>query len=175
MGLDITAYRQIKPAPDAEIDRDGYIVDYENFMRVYVNPDYPERATDLVDRGTYTHGTDSVGFRAGSYSGYNVWREELARLAGYPPTPYTHYSTTQMRHDAGAWAATEGPFWELINFSDCEGAIGPAASAKLARDFAEWDDRAKAKDGPESIFYSRYTLWRAAFEMAADSGMVDFH
>lgn len=175
MGLDITAYRQIKLAPDAEIDSAGDVVDYDNFMHVYVNPDYPERAADLVDRGIYTSGTDSVGFRAGSYGGYNAWREELAQLAGYPAAPYTYYSTTQMRHDAGAWAATAGPFWELINFSDCDGAIGPAASAKLARDFAEWDDRAKAKDGPESTFYARYTQWRSAFEMAADSGLVSFH
>lgn len=175
MGLDITAYRQIKLAPNAKLDSDGNPEDYDNFMRVYANCVYPERAAGLVDRGVYTIGTDTVAFLAGSYSGYNAWREELAQLAGYPATPHTSCNHTQMLHGAGAWAATEGPFWELINFSDCEGAIGPTVSAKLAHDFAEWDDRAKAKDGAESRFYSLYTQWRAAFEMAADSGLVDFH
>jgi hypothetical protein len=54
MGLDITAYRGLKPAPEAELDEDGYPVDYESYWRT----------------------------GAGSYGGYNMWRRELAELGG---------------------------------------------------------------------------------------------
>jgi hypothetical protein len=73
---------------------------------------------------------------------------------------------------------TPGPFWELIQFADNEGYIGPTVAAKLATDFANWADRAKefAKD-PEvgEWWLVSYNKWRQAFELAADGGVVDFH
>jgi hypothetical protein len=183
MGLDITAYKGIEKV-DCVFDEDGQplnpitreALDYgdDYVTQAFINSDYPERAEGVVHKGVY-RAKDSMGFRAGSYSGYNGWREDLAKLAGYPATAFTAYGRTTHRHDAGAWAASEGPFWELICFSDCEGVIGPVVSAKLARDFAEWDERAKAYSEGPSWFYERFQEWRAAFEMAADSGMVNFH
>lgn len=176
MGLEISSYRQIKLATDAILDEDGYPEDDGNLMRVYINQHYKERAEDIQDKGVYTRGTECDDFRAGSYGGYNNWREELAKLAGYPAKEANRYGTMTMRHDAGAWAAEGGPFWELINFSDCEGVIGATVSAKLAKDFADFDERAKSHPDPrETWFYPLYQQWRAAFEMAADGGMVDFH
>ena len=176
MGLDISAYRGIEKI-DCVFDEDGdpidpatrEYVDYD--ARAYVNPDFPGRADGIENKGVYK-AEESMGFRAGSYGGYNQWREELAKLAGYALADYTIYGTTTQRHDAGAWAATGGPFWELITFSDCEGVIGPIVSAKLAKDFQEFGERAKGIGG---YFYDRYQEWRAAFEMAADNGMVRFH
>lgn len=106
------------------------------------------------------------GFHAGSYSGYNQWREWLAALAGHG-TPETIWNTP----------SPSGPFVEMINFSDCEGTIGPDVSAKLAKDFAEWDERAKVSgegDGGKYSNYGRYCNFREAFEAAADGGKVIF-
>jgi hypothetical protein len=162
VGLDITVYRKLHPAPEG--------------CEAAFNPhvlDYPERANGLPSGPV--HGEVVFGFRAGSYSGYNEWREQLAKLAGYPAV--LHRSSWEKeqraRHAAGAWAATEGPFWELINFSDCEGTIGPRVAFKLAKDFAEWQERADAID--DDYFKSKYAEWRRAFETAQDFGAVDFH
>ena len=68
-------------------------------------------------------------------------------------------------------AARATPFYELINFSDCEGFIGPKTSAKLAKDFAAWQEKA----GERGWFSEKYAQWRAAFELAANGGVVQFH
>lgn len=163
MGLDISAYRRIKADPMATEDS------WQTHARIYVNPDFPTRA-DGITEGWYSY-AESTGFRAGSYSGYGEWRDLLAKLAGYPATR----EGSRHSHSAGAWKAEGGPFWELINFSDCDGVIGPVTSWKLAADFAEWDERAKAFAETRQWFYELYRSWREAFEMAADSGAVEFH
>jgi hypothetical protein len=164
MGLDISYYRQI--APDANASED----DWETRVELYPNPAFPMQA-DGLSQGWYAYGT-SDGFRAGSYSGYNDWREWLATLAGYPEDPD---ADDRHRHSDGASLLAEGPFHELICFSDCEGVIGPKTSAKLAKDFAEFDDRARAADEEDGWNYNLYCRWREAFEAASDNGAVDFH
>lgn len=172
MGLDITAYRALKPAADIEFDEYGDPKEYDRYFQARENTHFPGRAEGLTDRAWYEF-ADSDGFRAGSYSGYGEWRDNLAQLAGYPARADLRQPHS---HSAAAWAAQSGPFWELINFADNEGVIGPVVAAKLAKDFAEFDDRAKSFDpGADGWFYERYALWRRAFEMAADGGAVDFH
>ena len=183
MGLDITAYRRVTKL-DVVFDEDGEPIDKDTLeyadydVRVYANPDFHGREEGVEDRAAYS-AEDSMGFRAGSYSGYNGWREELAKMAGYPKSPVDRgFGDSVAMHSGGAWAADSGPFWELINFSDCEGVIGPAVSAKLAKDFAEWDESAKRHDEANSlngVLYGRFQCFRQAFEMAADGGLVNFH
>lgn len=76
-----------------------------------------------------------------------------------------------MRHDATCWQGATGPFSELINFSDCEGVIGPKTAAKLARDFAAFEAQAEAWGDD---FYDQYLNWEEVFLMAADGGAVAF-
>ena len=160
MGLDITYYKHLTPLTEGADPEDGF--------QPYDNPDFPGRMEGLEDR-VYQMPEDRHHFRAGSYSGYNAWREELAELAGYPLTE----GDRGLRHDSGAWDATEGPFWELINFADNEGTIGPVVSAKLAKDFAAYQE--KADTHPSGHFRDLYAQWRIAFEDAAQDGAVDFH
>jgi hypothetical protein len=172
MGLDISAYRQLTPAPADWFDDEGEPLreHWDDSVRIYRNPDFPGRDAGLSETDRYTF-ADKMGFRAGSYGGYSEWRNWLAKLAAYPVVtdePACH------QHSAGAWRASGGPFWEMIDFSDCEGVIGPIVAAKLAADFAAFDDAAKAAD-PDDWFYDRYKLWCQAFEMAADGGAVEFH
>lgn len=168
MGLDITAYRQVSPAGDIAKGDDGWPADIDHYFRVTNIVDFHARAAPLQDGACYEF-KDSMGFRAGSYSGYGEWRNELARLAGYLPHP----AASRHPYAEGAWAASAGPFWELINFADNEGTIGSEAAARLAADFAKFDTQ--AMQATEPWFYKLYKAWRAAFEMAADGGAVDFH
>ncbi|KGS34477.1 hypothetical protein X962_2021 [Burkholderia pseudomallei MSHR7343] len=178
MGLDATAYRQIKKI-DCVFDADGEPIDpitrgaiETDYLRVYVNPDFPGRADDLENRAIYSYQDADEAF-SGGYGRYSMWREMLAKLAGYQPISVDRFGTgrTELRHDEAAWRATSGPFWELICFSDCDGVIGSTVSAKLAQDFAQFDELAKANES----FYVIYSQWRAAFEMAAQNGCVCFH
>lgn len=162
MGLDITYYKNLTPAPS----------EAEDAIQLYDNPSFPGRSAGIDCNANYI-AESSGGFRAGSYSGYNTWREELAKFAGYPAVAPERAERGSSRHDSGAWQADGGPFWELINFSDCEGTIGPIASAKLAKDFAENQSRADEYSDPS--WRQLYTAWRTAFETAAKNGAVSLH
>lgn len=153
MGLDISAYSNLKREDDQSKDRD----DCE--IHILVNDDFPGRCDDVAE-GYYAAG-DELGFRAGSYGGYGAWRDQLARLAGNASAK-------------AVWSDPKpGPFIELINFSDCEGTIGTAVSVKLAKDFADFQHAADTH--PDEYFRERYANWRKAFELASKAGAVLFH
>ena len=153
MGLDVTAYSKLK-AERTGVDRDD---DYDGVM-FYANPDFAERCSGIDEKTVYSY-ADSESFRAGSYIGYNAWRNQLAKLAGFK--------------DANdAWSQTSGPFWELINFSDCEGTIAGDVTRKLLADFVSHQEKADAIGG---YFAETYADFRRAFALAADGGAVDFH
>jgi hypothetical protein len=173
MGLDIMAYRKLTPANGNEAFYETGELKYEDgWTQFYKNLDFPGRADDIQDCHAYK-AEDSEVFYAGGYGGYGRWRDQLAELAGYPLTKYMQYGQEQQSYAAACWEGAEGPFSELINFSDCEGVIGAAVSAKLAKDFA--DHQAKADAHQDERFRSKYAEWRKAFEMAADGGAVRFH
>lgn len=179
MGLDISWYRQLKPTTkEAAIEpgkadwwlRDKHI-EVSPLMIEWSDKNFDgERATGLTP-GFFTY-EECDSFRAGSYGGYNDWRDQLAVMA----------------HGIGAeriWRAMETgemlgkPFVELIHFADNEGYIGPVVSAKLAKDFAEYQERAdkwaNEKPAVRAYWLQKYNAWRNAFEKAADGGFVEFH
>lgn len=150
MGLDVTAYKNITWLEPVGSEDDDYD------LRI-VAGDFAERATDIKD-GYYSY-SDSHGFRAGSYGGYNEWRNELAILAGFESAK-------------DAWSKDSGPFWELINFSDCEGTLGTITCKKLLFDFKEFYAKAEKVGG---YFFDLYKEWTQAMELAADNGCFCFH
>lgn len=152
MGLDIAGYKNIKA-----IQHDNENLD-EDYFTFSVNNHFPLRADGLNDELPYSYEED-FHFHAGSYGGYNQWRNELAMLVGWEGAQ-------------SAWEADSGPCWELINFSDCEGVIGPITSKKLAEDFAKYQSVADAHH--DERFKHLYSQWRKVFEMAADGGCVVF-
>lgn len=169
MGLDITAYSKIKIVPDGF--KDGDVIDWYNHFSIYINPHFQTHSQGLQEGVAYSY-DKSHGFRAGSYSGYNGWREQLAKMAGYPAIERPRFDQKETRHDAGAFAATSGPFWELINFSDCEGAFGETVCKKLLADFDQFASEAEKDD---SYFKERYRDWHKAIRLGADGGCVCFH
>jgi len=179
MGLDISAYRNATNINAEVFDADGYPIDpaskepLDYDVRIYANPDFPGREDGLVHRAFYTvDGSDSVDGRWG-YGRYNRLRDELAKLAGYPVGQYAQYGRDYDSHCVACWNGAQGPFAELINFSDCEGVIGPVTSKKLAVDFAEFQSKADTHESEE--FRDFYATMRQAFEVAAQGGLVHFH
>ena len=163
MGLDITALgkaaRQEIDTEDDEAIDDAYD---RGLVDVWVNESFAEQADGLAS-GFYAS-DEMMGFSAGSYSGYNRWREWLSEtMLGQPPEKIWECPSL----------AAGLPFTELINFADNEGIIGPTTSAKLARDF-EANNLAAHKTG-KTYFIEIYNNFRKAFEMASDDGLVQFH
>lgn len=171
MGLDVTAYSKLVEAPDAERDEDGGLVDWQGMASFYDNQDFPGRFEGLKEGMAYKTDGECSGLSSG-YGTYNGWREELAKLAGYPVQMREQYGREVESYCAACWGGAEGPFSEQINFSDCEGSIGPVVSAKLANDYAEFADKAEAVGG---YFWEKYQEWQEAFQLAADNGAVNFH
>lgn len=179
MGLDVTAFEDIQKI-DCIFNAEGEAVDpktrraidYDTYFHPRHNNDFPGRADDIEDNACYTY-ADAIDVSAGPYSKYNWWRDELAKLAGYPLGKYEKYGTMYDSYCVACWNGKTGPFSELINFSDCEGTIGTAVSKKLAADFAKFQTAGDAH--PDEYFWSKYSEWRTAFEMAANNGCVIFH
>jgi hypothetical protein len=166
MGLDITAYAGIKLA---SIIKDMEASDaYDTHTEIrqdtieWVEKNFSGR-TEGLKAGIYTF-ADRYGFRAGSYSGYGIWRSQLSFFA--------HGKTSKEIWESDV---TTGDFMELINFADNEGVIGPVVSKKLAKDFE--DNRAAifAKTGDGDYFRAKYDDWAKAFALASNNGFIDFH
>jgi hypothetical protein len=113
------------------------------------------------------YGAQRGRFRAGSYGGYNQWRNRLAQLA---------LGMT----DAEVWAkeGVVAAFGELIHFSDCEGTLDCQTCKKLLKDF---DDNAGVickqldmQDEEDRWWWDKYEEWHEAFKAAAKDGRVVF-
>lgn len=163
MGLDILVYSKIQKITDLEKIEDG---DWSaNVRRTHPEID---RALD-IDEGYYDGLGEHHSFRAGSYSGYNYFRNTLAKgILGVS--------------DEMLWNNHEEyidkPMYEIINFSDCEGCIGPMVSKKLHKDFV--DNRVKYLNYISEIgdpkYYERvYDDFTKGFELASNEGIVIFH
>ncbi len=171
MGLDISAYQGLKL-----VKAGGYDEDLEGeaiFLYPYPDPEgrFAKRAEPFVE-GMYSY-LDEFGFRAGSYSGYNMWRTWLCRFA------------RGMEADA-FWKLPEpekaGPFAELIDFADNEGLLGTPICAKLYEDFKAQKSKiiAASRKGLENysdanFFRGRYDDWMKAFKFASKDGAVQLH
>lgn len=167
MGLDITYYSSFKQAiipPDTDEDD---LWD-QGFIRL--------RESDGFDRNEGISGwiepVWAGSFRAGSYSGYGSWRRKLCKLVH-------GVEIETVWNDIDAWEGK--PFIELINFSDCEGVIGPETSAKLAKDFEDYQDLINSAYVVEVYrknndwWLLKYDDWCEAFKCAAKNGFVQFH
>lgn len=167
MGLDISAYSGLKPAAAKGGDED---------LTFHIHDQWKERAGSIVDGQAYA-ASESYRFRAGSYFGYNDWRENLAEMAGYEPIKH---GDNRHDHSRGAWESDGGPFYELIDFTDCDGVIGSEVAEKLARDFLQ-HQTAMAKFAEKRLqvfererFVETYKNFQKAFELAAKGGAVVF-
>jgi len=161
MGLDISAYSKIERVED------------EDEARVFIRRGMPEndQAQD-IEEGMFTdsHVCESHHFRAGSYSGYNDFRNLLCEIMHGIPAKEL-WSKPQV------FKSKE--FYNLINFSDCEGHFGPASAKKLHEDFVKYREkfvRGVENKEPYEGYYTRvYDDFMLGFEIASKGGVLIFH
>src|ERR1043165_2662541 len=102
MGIDITAYQKIKKV-ECAFDEEGEPIDrltrepMDHLLRLWVNPDFPGRANDITESGKsayFEYKAEEHCYSRG-YSGYNHWRDTLAKIAGYPETEFESYASSK--------------------------------------------------------------------------------
>lgn len=177
MGLDCTAYSRTKLLPVHV--KVGTWCEDENHRQAFAYCSFPLSFRGLADAdqnfGEFIGGrcydisqAGRFAFRAGSYRGFGAFRERLARtfLDAHPSAVW---------NNPGKYA--DLPFFELINFADNEGCIGPEAALDLYGDFVAHRDAwiSECSDDPDDFDRSRYLEWTTACERAADNGFIDFH
>lgn len=184
MGLDITGYSNLRYLGHHEVaEGSEHPYDDETWDRVHVEalaydafphallgvPNQQRKQygdTTFIVAGCFelTEKTETHGFRAGSYSGYNRWRSDLASRFN----PYRD----------GGLPSPDGPFYELIWFADNEGTICELAATNLLADFRAHEAEYRGwQYGTENgdWFVEKYADWMRACELAADGGLIDFH
>lgn len=169
MGLDIVAI-------------EGEIVDLESgklmsemglsTREMRANLDFPNHYKELEpysdESGVFmiSNVSEPQRYSLGSYSGYNKFRKFLCQEAnGIDQT---------VLWDLGE-AGYDLDFGHLINFSDCEGVIGPNLCKKLYNDFVKWESKilTKLHVSQDMVMYDRYIKLKEAFEIGS-KGIVIF-
>jgi hypothetical protein len=173
MGLDIVAYRNLI------VDENASYNNGEGCYQIHIDiMNWSDNHLPLSDEVCYkiNSSDDKYSFKAGSYSGYNQWRDWLCNIIH-------GISARELWDRIEEFKGTA--FFELIYFSDCEGAIGSIASKKLYKDFLDNQEivniwaKHKTAD-PYAVWIvdynvELYTKWLLAFKMASDNGAVCFY
>ena len=157
MGLDIEVWRLYEPAKDCTAET----CESSDHVTTWRHSEFPAHFKGLTE-DHYT-GMRVMRFPAGSYGGYSHWRDWLSRTFLGAGSDAVFDKPENYK---------EKPFEELINYSDCEGCIGPKVCMKLAQDFRTHYGAAHlaAIDQYQVILYERFMV---AFGLAA-SGCVRF-
>lgn len=152
MGLDVYVYENLEIVADT-YDEDKIWVPGAGME--WSESIWPGRGEGVNPKSRYTW-KGYFTFQAGSYHGYNTWREELSKFSE---------------------SCALGTFNELIQFADNEGVIGPVVSKKLADDFQKNEQEAlkfsESLSDPE-WWFSLYIIWKEAFESASNNGAIEF-
>ena len=181
MGLDVVAYSKIDKVYNIKEDEEtgefvnsktGKVEDYDNYFVPYLHDHYPLHGAGL-EHGAFYEFEEREHMWAGSYSGYYLFRNELARIAGYSQREFKNYDgETESSYCVLCWNGMEGPFSELINFSDCEGVIGSRYAKKLYDDFLRF--KSKAESEMDSCYFRKYKEWINICRIASDGGAIEF-
>lgn len=161
MGLDVLYCRHVEPISAEEAKRREeagglcarYSVTDERFL--------PRLAGLEAEFVAPADGEEFQSFRAGSYGAYTQWRDRLSMvmLGAIPDEVWQQPALFE-----------EMPFYPLIDFSDCEGCIGPKVSARLAGDFVANSSRFAEHPLVGAFSVKTYENFMAAFLAAGGSG-----
>lgn len=170
MGLDISVYEKAE-LTDPHEQTDECWDNGHQWAFCYDGMEQSLRGL-VPERCYYTRGGKYFGFRAGSYGGYNQWREalSLAALGVAPELVWQHPDDYR-----------DKPFYELVNFADNEGTIGPEAAQDLYQDFVDQESKILAfwadnfDQNTREWFEQKYDDWIKAFDLARGTGLVAFH
>lgn len=162
MGLDAVAFRLATLTDEHE--RTDACRDNDHVLAHVIDDDFHRSLRGLTAGRCYRVADRAITVSS-SYSGHGQFREVLARVF-YGKAP------RDIWNDPEAYA--DRPFFELLQFADNEGTIGPLAAADLARDFAEGREQWDAALDVSEWDRRKYDEWAEAFEAAANDGLVRF-
>ena len=150
MGVDFTALSNAVRTQNEDDGLFGYVYDDASIATV----------NDGMESGyyVYTRETAIDGPRM-PYSMYFRFRKWIANLGGSSAEKMWNGNDSSM------------PFYEMVNYSDCDGFFGPDTCSKLANDFESHLEKARQSD-TEPRFLGFYESFLACFKHAAGSGMV---
>jgi hypothetical protein len=181
MALDITAYEKAEFV-SSEWDEKEKGDPYDAGLYLVDTPANFAARIHGMRAGYHKTSGEEFGFRAGSYSGYNWWRELLAKAIHHKSAQRVWHEADELEPEAEEFAdyVPMPAFYELIEFSDCEGCIGTEVSKKLHKDFGEnrekYVEYVKAQEADIAGYcINRYDDWLKAFEIASKGGFVAFH
>lgn len=172
MGLDIIAYKELTVIEPKRYNPDTMWRPGESM--IWSETHFKGRG-EGIEPLAYYKWNDLFHFRAGTYSGYNEWREKLDKFRQYlmqQASEQSNETFTDQVKDADGHM-----FMELIDFADNEGVIGPVVSKKLHHDFKVNEKQAQtyAKTIENGDYWlEKYALWQKAFDYAKDDGAVEF-
>ena len=175
MGLDVCVYSNIRYVDQYDDNIHADIFEQGGYLVTFLNVNnYPKQSEGLINNGIYSY-VDFGHWRAGSYSSYSVFRDTLAKVAGYSPRQDTEQKPYKHCLDLWEGVVTEGPFAELINFSDCEGIINTECCIKLYNDFDKYLEIALAYQGEYAEYFKEvYMLFLNGLKIAANEGCLRF-
>lgn len=151
MGLDISVYKDLKSSNDEDCR-----------FNVFNAECFKGRNTS-IEYGLYT-GDKIYDFRAGSYIAYNGFRRALANLINLTP------ETVWENQDK----FIHTPFYEIINFSDCEGSFDVKTCSDLYIDFIDYKDKAEKEMG--EWHYEIYNDFIEALKLTIENkGILIYH
>lgn len=182
MGLDISFYQAAQMLPaDAIVGDDLDYDKYPDGRLAYVNDDFLAQADGLPEKFAFAAEGEGRDARIG-YASYGHWRECVAKAVGYPKAPPHPDESSldasyreSLPHVTSAWRGHFGPLHDLLNFSDCEGVIGPQTCAKIAAELAEYRDRALACMSDAPRFSEFYDAMMQGFSIVGPTGFARFH
>ena len=161
MGLGIVAYSNLTPVTEDEAVQ----CNDEDLVPAQAHPDFERTTRGSAPYYRITDTTVTWTWRAGSYSGYNGFRNMLASLAGVSITDVWKLPNLY-------W---EVPFFELLNFSDCEGTVGTEAAKDLLVDFIQHRPQFVAMVASDDPYWiSLYDNWIHGLTLASENGVLYF-
>jgi len=166
MGLDISIFKPTKKVNESDYE------DIDDCTHLFMI-DFGLNQQDTFEPGYY-EGNRLDSFRAGSYSGYNGWRKQLAEMIGIKLDNQEDFLSMVREHKIREVNGENGlPFIKLIFFSDCESYLGPKTCEELYRDFMS--NEYLLNEIQDTYFKSRYQEWKEAFKTAYENnGVVIF-
>lgn len=174
MGLDITAVSSVVECVSDAWDEfeDDDSLGYDDVLGLFQHPDFKAQA-DGIANGIYSVEGVRFGFRAGSYGGYSRFRNLLSDCVH-------GVAVEEIWSEPGKWKTKA--FFSILNFSDCDGFIGPQTSKELHEDFKKHRDAFHEYCQDASNAASDYTVevydnFMRAFAIASElgKGIVSFH
>jgi hypothetical protein len=180
MGLDIYAYSNVKL--DKETSKKLEDCDDQECDSIigknrvaYINPDFPKHTKDLESTGwTLRSAFTSTGEHKPEISmscgGYGVLRAMICEaVLGIKPKALweiIYADQENYNHD-------ENPLTYLINFSDCEGTIGPSVSKKIYKSLIENEEKISSFI-TDSWYKERFIELVEVFRVGSLDGIVTF-